>query len=92
MAKGLKIILIVSLLLNVGLIIGFWSYKNYVTSEYFKLAALTAQAETNLLESILSEIKSDDPAEITALKEKLHNYIEQSRRNSAMWQKAATSL
>jgi uncharacterized protein YneF (UPF0154 family) len=91
MAKGFKAILIVSLLLNVGLIIGFWSYKNYVRTQNFKLAAINAQSETNLLKNILSDIGSADPARITALKEKLNKYIEQGQKNSAMWQKAATA-
>ncbi|MCX5634240.1 MAG: hypothetical protein NTW55_00130 [Planctomycetota bacterium] len=90
MAKGFKAVLIVSLLLNLVLIIGFLSYKNYVKSQFFGLAAITAQSETIQLENILSDIESDDTARITALKERLHRYIEQGQKTSAIWQKAAT--
>lgn len=89
MTKQIKIILIVSLLLNVGLIISFGFYKSYVKSQNFKLAAINAQAEESVLKNILSDLESDDPAKIAALKKRLHKDIEKAQKASAIWQKAA---
>ena len=89
MTKGIKAVLIVSLLLNVGLIIGFWSYKSYVKSQNFKLAAINAQAVASILKNVLSEIESDDPAKITVLKERLRKDIEKARMAKVTWQQAA---
>lgn len=89
MTKGIKAVLIVSLLLNVGLIIGFWSYKSYVKSQNSKLAAINAQAEASILKNVLSEIESDDPAKITLLKERLRKNIEKVRTAKVTWQQAA---
>jgi len=89
MAKGIKIILIISLLLNVGLIIGFGSYKSYVKSQIFKLAAINAQAEASVLKNVLSELESDDPVKITALKERLRKDIEKAQKSKEIWQRAA---
>lgn len=89
MTKAIKIVLIVSLLLNAGLIIGFVSYKSYVKSQTFKLAALTAEAEANLLKNVLSDLESDDPAKLTALKERLRKDIENAEKTKAIWQQAA---
>lgn len=89
MTKGIKVVLIVSLLLNVGLIIGFGSYKSYVKSQNFKLAAINAQAEASILKNVLSELESDDPAKITALKERLRKDIEKAQKSKTIWQQAA---
>ncbi len=89
MTKGIKAVLIVSLLLNVGLIIGFWSYKSYVKSQNFKLAAINAQAVASILKNVLSELESDDPAKITVLKERLRKNIEKAQTAKVVWQQAA---
>ncbi|MHC4265388.1 MAG: hypothetical protein ACYSUK_05575 [Planctomycetota bacterium] len=86
MTKGLKVVLIVSLLLNVGLIIGFVSFRNFVKSQIFKETVMTIQAEEKLLKNILSELESDDPANITALKERLRKNIEQAQKLEAILQ------
>ena len=89
MTKGIKVVLIVSLLLNVRLIIGFWSYKSYVKSQGFGLAAINAQAVASILKNVLSEIESDDPAKITLLKERLRKNIEKAQTVKVTWQQAA---
>jgi len=89
MTKGIKAVLIISLLLNVGLIIGFWSYRSYVKSQNFKLAAINAQAEASILKNVLSELESDDPAKITVLKERLRKNIEKVQTAKVTWQQAA---
>lgn len=89
MSKIVKIVLIISLLLNVGLAVGFWSYKSYVTTKSFELAALTARAEASLLKSVLSELESDDPEKIAALKERLRRHIEGAQKSEEIWQRAA---
>jgi uncharacterized protein YneF (UPF0154 family) len=87
--KWIRIILIISLLLNVGLIIGFGFYKSYVKSQNFKLAAINAQAEASVLKNVLSELESGDPMKITALKEQLRKDIEDAQRSKEIWQRAA---
>ncbi len=89
MTKGIKFVLIVSLLLNAGLIIGFWSYHSFVKSQMFKSTVMTIQAEKSLLKNVLSELESDDPAKITALKKRLRKNIEQAQKSEAIWQQAA---
>ena len=89
MTKGIKVVLIVSLLLNVGLIIGFGCFKSYVRYNCFKLIAMDVQAEASLLKNILSELESDDPVKITALKERLQKHIENAQKIKAIWQQAA---
>jgi hypothetical protein len=90
MTKGIKVVLIASLLLNVGLIIGFVSFRSFAKSEMFKLVVMTIQAEESLLKNILSELESDDPAKITALKERLRKHIEQAQKQEEMLRKITT--
>ena len=90
MTKKIKAVLIVSLQLNVGLIIGFGFYHSFVRSQMFKSAAMTFQAEANVLRNILSKLESDDPEKITALKERLQRDIEQAQKGQAIWEQAAT--
>ncbi len=90
MSKGIKIVLIISLLLNVGLVIGFVTFKSYVKSYEFQLAAIVAQSEASLLGNVLSELESGDPAKITALKERLRKDIEQAQKVKEIWELAAT--
>jgi len=89
MAKGLKVALLVSLLLNAALIVGFLFFRNYVRTEMFKLVATTAQSKVNLLENILSDLDPNDPVKITALKERLHKNIQRSQTTADIWQQAA---
>ena len=89
MAKMIKLTLIVSLLLNAGLIVGFGVYKSYATSQNLKCVALAAQSETKLLEGIFSDLESGDPAKITALKERLRKHVEIAQKNTAIWQQIA---
>ena len=89
MSKGIKTVLIVSLLLNIGLIAGFVTYKGYVRSATFKLVAMNAQAEESLLRDILSKLETDDPEEISALKERLRRDIEQAQKSQTIWEQAA---
>jgi hypothetical protein len=89
MTKTIKLVLIVSLLLNVCLVVGFVVCKKYVAAQCFELVACTGQAETKLLEGIVSDLESDDPAKITALKERLRKQLEIAREATEMWQQAA---
>ena len=90
MVKGLKIGLAASLLLNVGLIVGFLSFREYVGSHSKKAVVSAAQAEQAMLQNILSELESNDPARIAALKERLQTQIEAGNEAIAMWQQIAT--
>lgn len=89
MAKGIKIVLIVSLLLNLGLIIGFWSFHRFVKSQMFKSVVMTIEAEENLSKNILSVLESGDSRKITELKERLQGNIEKVQKTKAIWQQAA---
>ncbi len=90
MVKGLKIGLTASLLLNAALIIGFWSFRNYVGSHNAKAAVSMSEAEGAMLRNILSELESNDPARLAALKEQLKTQIEMASEASAMFRQAAT--
>ena len=89
MAKRLKVALVLSLLLNVGLAVGFLCFKSYVGSQMFKMAAMTAEAEGRLLQSILADVESDDPDRIEALKQKLRVSIENANKAGSVWRQAA---
>lgn len=88
MAKKMKVALVLSLLLNVGLAVGFLCFKSYVGSQTFKMAAMTAEAEGRLLQGILADIESDDPERLEALKQKLTLSIENSRKAASTWRQA----
>jgi hypothetical protein len=90
MEKWKKIVFVCSLLLNVLTIAGFLGFRHYVRTTMFQVAAMTAQAETHQLKNILSDIDSNDPARIAALKERLHKSLEQCQKSSVVWQNAAT--
>ena len=89
MTKGMKVIFVASVLLNIILIIGFVLFRNYVKTTMFRGAAMTAQAETMVLKNILTEIDSNDPARIAALKESLPKQIENCQKAAAIWERAA---
>jgi hypothetical protein len=92
MTKGIKVVFIVSIILNVCLIIGFISFRRYVTYQSFKLAAMSSQAEVQVTKYILSELESDNPEKITALKEMLRKKIENGQKATQTWQQAAESV
>ena len=86
MARRLKIALALSLLLNVGLVVGFLGYASYVGNQMKEAVATSARSETRLLESVLADLESDDSERIESLKEKLrasinmgHKAIEMTR-------------
>jgi hypothetical protein len=92
MTKGIKIALIVSIILNACLIIGFIYYRNFVKYKSYKQAAMTSQIELKLLETISSELESNDPDKITALKEWLQKNIELGKKNVEIRQQAADNV
>ena len=74
-----RIALVVSILLNVGLITGLGFYRSFVRSQLFKLATSHSEAEAGQLGYILSELQSDDPERISYLKEYLPKRIEAAK-------------
>ena len=88
-AKWLKVTLVASLLLNVILITGFVCFKNYMRDTHFKFIATFYEGETKMLENILSDIESNDPARIAALKERLAMNIETGQKAGIVFWKAA---
>lgn len=89
MAKGLKIALVLSLLLNVGLVVGFLGYRSYVGNQMKQAVATSARSETSLLRSVLADIESDDPGRIRSLKQKLRASIEMGDKAIEMMQEMA---
>lgn len=89
MAKWAKIILVVSLVLNVGLIIGYGYYTSYARAKIFKSAAMSVEFEEKVLKRVLSTLESDDPAKITALKERLPKDIEKAQKLSSNLRQAS---
>ncbi len=89
MAKGLKIAFALSLFLNIGLIAGFLYYRSYTRRQMFEGVAMSAEAEGRLLQSILSDIESGDPARMEALTEKLKASIDNADKAVALWRQAA---
>ena len=83
------VVFLCSLILNLGLIIGFVGFRHYVRVTTFQLIATTAQAEVNLLESILSDLESDDPEKTAALEERLRLFKEKRKKTSDIWEQAA---
>ncbi|MHC4149706.1 MAG: hypothetical protein ACYSR5_09510 [Planctomycetota bacterium] len=79
MKKWGRIALVVSILLNVGLITGLGFCRVFVRSHGFKLAAAHFEAEAGQLEYILSELEPNDPERISSLKEYLRKRIESSK-------------
>ncbi len=89
MSRWLKIILILSVILNVLFIVGtFWA-RSYITSRDFELAALYAEAEARFARLVLTELEYDEPARIEALKLRLKRDIEQAEKVAGLWRAAA---
>ena len=79
MKKWGRIALVVSIVLNVGLITGLGFYRSFVRSHLFKLATSHFEAEAGQLEYVLSELQSNDPERIASLKEYLPKRIESAK-------------
>jgi hypothetical protein len=89
MGRGLKIALVVSLLLNVALVVGFLSYRSSVASHTTQGAVSMAAGEASLLKSILADLESDDPQKLEALKERLKVQIATAETAARQFQQAA---
>jgi hypothetical protein len=92
MTKGIKVVFIVSIILNVCLIIGLISFKSYHTYLSYKIVADSIKTEVRYSKHILSELESNDPEKITALKDWLRENIEIGEKNTEMWQQAIESV
>ena len=89
MARGLKVTLVVSLVLNVGLAVGFMAYRNFVRSHVATGAVSMAQGEARLLKGILADLESNDPQKTEALQERLKQYIANAETAASAFQQAA---
>ena len=89
MTKGLKIMFISSVVLNIAFILGAIWARSYVRTQSFELAAITAEAEGTFARHILKELESNDPNRIDALKIRLEKGIEQANDVAEMWHQAA---
>ena len=89
MSKRLKIMFILSVVLNIALVIGAIWARSFVRTKSFELAAMTAEAEGRLARHILTELESDEPERIEAVKKLLQNSIETSEKAAEMWRDVA---
>ena len=89
MSKWLKIMFVSSIVLNIALIIGVIWARSYVRKQSFELAAMTAEAEGRLAKHILTELESDEPDRIEAVKKMLQNSIENTEIAADMWRQVA---
>jgi uncharacterized membrane protein len=89
MSKWLKIMFVSSIVLNIALIIGVIWARSYVRKQSYELAAMTAEAEGRLAKHILTELESDEPDRIEAVKKMLQNSIENTEIAADMWRQVA---
>ena len=89
MSKSLKIVLAVSIVLNICLV-GFvlWA-RGYITHQQFNLAAMNTEASVRGSEHVLEVIESQDSERIKALAESLEQQIIEGKKMAANWRKAA---
>jgi hypothetical protein len=92
MTKGIKVVFIVSIILNVCLLIGLISFRMYHTYQSFRLVAESTKAEVQITKYILSELESDNPEKIAALKDWLQKNIENGQKTAQTWQQATESV
>ena len=84
MTKTLKAILIVSLLLNITLAVGFVWFRSFVGTKLVDGWVMAAEAEQHQLQSILADLESGDPNKIDALEDRLREQIEMGEKNIAL--------
>lgn len=89
MNKWIKIILVVSLLLNFALGIAVFAGRGYFRQTTFQMLAMNAEAQARLNQYYLDEVESGDSERIKALKAFLRNSIENCKKVAADWRKAA---
>ena len=89
MSKGLKIMFVSSVALNIAFVIGAIWARSYVRTRSFEMAAMTAEVEGKVIRHVLTELESEDPNRIEALKEQLQKNIEQAEDVAVMWRNAA---
>ena len=89
MVKWLKIMFVSSVVLNIALVVGVIWARSYVRTKNFELAAMTADAEGRLAKHILTELESDEPDRIEAVKKLLQSNIETAEKAADLWRDVA---
>jgi hypothetical protein len=87
--KWLKIIFILSVVLNIALVVGAIWARSYIRTQNFEIAVAIAEAEGSFTRHILTELESGEPDRIEALKNELQNSIENSEKAADIWRNAA---
>jgi len=90
MTKWPKVILYLSLVLNVAFLIGFGVYRSCMAKQLFRLSEMTEQAEVQRLEYIVSQLAPDEPSKIDALRQQLERDIETGGTAAKIWHQAAS--
>ena len=88
MARRLKMILAVSLALNIILIVGFVLFKQSVNAEIYKLDALNAQSNATLVRYILQELDSNDSERLKNITLYLRSSLTYNATESEEYRKA----
>ena len=89
MSKGLKIMFISSVVLNIALVVGVIWARSYIRTKSFELAATITEAEGSFARHILTELESGESDRIEALKKLLQNSIENTEKGADIWRNAA---
>jgi hypothetical protein len=89
MIKWLKIMFILSVVLNIALVVGVIWARSYIGTQLTESAAMTAEAEGRIARHILTELESGEPDRIEELKKLLQSNIETAEIAADMWRQAA---
>ncbi|MHC4207896.1 MAG: hypothetical protein ACYSTT_24850 [Planctomycetota bacterium] len=89
MSKWLKIMFILSVVLNIALVVGVIWARSYIGTQLAESAAIAAEAEGSIARHILAELESDEPERIEAVKKMLQHNIENAKIAADMWRQAA---
>ena len=85
----MKIVLAVSVVLNICLIVFIFWARGYVGRVQFNLAAMNTEAAVRVNEHILEVIESQDADRIKALAESLEQQSIEGKKVATNWRKAA---
>ena len=80
--RQIKIILILSLALNILLICSISLYILYAKAHTAKRLAISAEIEAKVLEDVVSTLNSDDSEKIASLKKRLQKELEFAKSNA----------
>ena len=87
MSKWKRLILVLSLCLNVLLITGGLWYHHYVSRMVKELFLMNIRSAIRVNEHDLQKLQSNDPQEIHNLTESLKRRVDEGKKQAEQWQK-----